>query len=391
MQLNLGTHIRALRRGQGRTQEALAEALGVTSQAVSRWESGGSYPDMELMPAIANYFGVTIDQLFGYHGDREQKVASLLAEVDTLYPENAYEDVNFDRCIALLRQGLAEFPGNEKLTHRLAVILTDIGWKRHRQWLHYGEDGHIQNCFDHHRENEYWNEATKLFEKLLEDSADPALKNDCIYHLVMLYRNVGDYASAIRLGEQLPRLCHSREIMLANGTDGVMQAGYLGSALLELAYQFAEQMMYALVNNKANYETDLPIAKVQGAIALFDLLADGGCIGVYHREVAYLYLYLSRLQWEYGQKDEAFDSLDLALEQARMYDRFSAEEEPCYTSPLLKHANCKTEIFSPKPLAEGLPASWPMWCNPDYSAVEKEIKADPRWEAWVAKTMHADA
>ena len=110
----------------------------------------------------------------------------------------------------------------------------------------------------------------------------------------------------------------------------------------------------------------------------------------YHREVAYLYLYLSRLQWEYGQKDEAFVSLDLALEQARRYDRFSAEEEPCYTSPLLKHAACKTEIFSPKPLAEGLPASWPMWCNPDYSAVEKEIKADPRWEAWVKKTLQPD-
>ena len=50
MQLNLGTKIRELRRRDGRTQETLAEALGVTPQAVSRWESGGSYPDMEIMP-----------------------------------------------------------------------------------------------------------------------------------------------------------------------------------------------------------------------------------------------------------------------------------------------------------------------------------------------------
>jgi len=65
MQLNIGTKIKELRRRDGRTQEALAEALGVTNQAVSRWESGGSYPDMEIVPAIANYFHVSIDEILG--------------------------------------------------------------------------------------------------------------------------------------------------------------------------------------------------------------------------------------------------------------------------------------------------------------------------------------
>ena len=66
MQLNLGTTIRKLRYRDGRTQETLADALDVTPQAVSRWEANGSYPDMETIPAIANYFGITIDELFGY-------------------------------------------------------------------------------------------------------------------------------------------------------------------------------------------------------------------------------------------------------------------------------------------------------------------------------------
>jgi transcriptional regulator with XRE-family HTH domain len=61
MQLNIGAKIRELRKRDGRTQDALAEALGVTAQAVSRWESGGSYPDMEMIPAIANYFHISID------------------------------------------------------------------------------------------------------------------------------------------------------------------------------------------------------------------------------------------------------------------------------------------------------------------------------------------
>ena len=84
MQLNLGNKIRELRRRDGRTQDNLAEALGVTAQAVSRWESSGSYPDMEMIPAIANYFHVSIDELFGYNDDREEKIKTVLASASEI-------------------------------------------------------------------------------------------------------------------------------------------------------------------------------------------------------------------------------------------------------------------------------------------------------------------
>ena len=74
MKLNLGAKIRELRRRYGRTQDNLADALGVSAQAVSRWETGGSYPDMEMIPAVANYFHISIDELFGYHDEREEKI-----------------------------------------------------------------------------------------------------------------------------------------------------------------------------------------------------------------------------------------------------------------------------------------------------------------------------
>ena len=53
------------RRQLGMTQEALANQLGVTNQAVSKWESGQSCPDISLLPRIADLFGITIDGLFG--------------------------------------------------------------------------------------------------------------------------------------------------------------------------------------------------------------------------------------------------------------------------------------------------------------------------------------
>ena len=78
MQINIGLKIRELRHRDGRTQEDLAMALGVTCQAISRWEANGGYPDMEIVPAIANYFHVTIDELFGYHGDREAQIQAII-------------------------------------------------------------------------------------------------------------------------------------------------------------------------------------------------------------------------------------------------------------------------------------------------------------------------
>ena len=62
--MEMGKEIRRLRNDRGITQEALAAALNVTAQTVSKWECGNSIPDVQLLPEIAVYFGVTIDQLF---------------------------------------------------------------------------------------------------------------------------------------------------------------------------------------------------------------------------------------------------------------------------------------------------------------------------------------
>ena len=63
MELNFGENIRRLRRARELTQEQLANALGVTAQSVSKWECAYGYPDITQLPAIANFFGVSIDEL----------------------------------------------------------------------------------------------------------------------------------------------------------------------------------------------------------------------------------------------------------------------------------------------------------------------------------------
>lgn len=62
--INIGKNIKSFRRRCGFTQAYLAERLGISVQAVSKWENGTSLPDIMLLPEIARVFGVSIDELF---------------------------------------------------------------------------------------------------------------------------------------------------------------------------------------------------------------------------------------------------------------------------------------------------------------------------------------
>ena len=65
----IGDKIRLLRKNKNVTQTGLAEALSVSSQSVSKWENHLSAPDITVLPVIARYFGITMDELFGYRLD----------------------------------------------------------------------------------------------------------------------------------------------------------------------------------------------------------------------------------------------------------------------------------------------------------------------------------
>jgi transcriptional regulator with XRE-family HTH domain len=64
--IKIGNIISQKRKEKGITQEELANYLGVSKPAVSKWESGQSYPDILLLPVIASYFNISVDQLIGY-------------------------------------------------------------------------------------------------------------------------------------------------------------------------------------------------------------------------------------------------------------------------------------------------------------------------------------
>ena len=79
----LGKEITKYRKKLGMTQEALAQTLGVTNQAVSKWELDQSCPDIQLLPQLADIFGITVDELFGREVKKQEPFC---ADVD--WPED---------------------------------------------------------------------------------------------------------------------------------------------------------------------------------------------------------------------------------------------------------------------------------------------------------------
>lgn len=80
--MTMGRKIALLRKGQNMTQEALANALGVTNQAVSKWEQDSCCPDIALLPKIAELFEVTLDELFGREAPKQEPAGELPWEDD---------------------------------------------------------------------------------------------------------------------------------------------------------------------------------------------------------------------------------------------------------------------------------------------------------------------
>ena len=68
MNLSIGNKIKTLRKQRGITQEQLADSIGISFQAVSKWENNQSCPDISVLPDLADVFGISVDELLGKGG-----------------------------------------------------------------------------------------------------------------------------------------------------------------------------------------------------------------------------------------------------------------------------------------------------------------------------------
>nr|WP_300817881.1 helix-turn-helix domain-containing protein [uncultured Acetatifactor sp.] len=115
--MEIGKKIRNLRLEKEVKQEELAEYLGVSIQAVSKWETEASVPDIALLPGIAVFFGVTIDELFQLSDEAEfERIENMFWHERRIAPET------FDHCVRFLEGVLKSDPKNVRACCCLAYL-----------------------------------------------------------------------------------------------------------------------------------------------------------------------------------------------------------------------------------------------------------------------------
>ena len=120
MKLNIGENIKKLRAQKNVTQEELAGYLGVSYQAVSRWETGQCYPDIELLPEISRFFEVKMEELMGTEQIREKinAVVCKMSEVQFTDSRTALDT---------LHELQKEFPNDWQIKEGICSALLEEG------------------------------------------------------------------------------------------------------------------------------------------------------------------------------------------------------------------------------------------------------------------------
>ena len=108
-----------LRKGRSMTQEQVAEVLSVSPQAVSRWETGATYPDIALLPAIAEFFETTVDALLGTGKARaKERIDGFLRHAEELCEQGELVEAT-----DMMRSAVREFPNSFELQYALFEVL----------------------------------------------------------------------------------------------------------------------------------------------------------------------------------------------------------------------------------------------------------------------------
>jgi len=316
----IGSNIKKYRKKRKITQEQFAEVLGVSDQAVSRWENGTSYPDIELLPTIALYFGVTLDELMGMEGIKDESdIEDIMNRRKELRSRGEVV-----KSYEMLRKAVKRYPNNYQL---ILALVADLQYANV-----YNDEIRLKNL----------QEAEALMDRVLSECPDSELCRQAtickIWNCIWLERR----EEAAAIAETLPSMNDCRETFLLNIYSGEKARSYCRDYLEDL---------YAELECTINFYADRfcendtltnreRIAILRKTIDLSELFFEGNPAN-YSSWVMFDHNYIALLACAEQDTELALTHLEAAMKAAVTSD--TLPDEVPYTSTLLRGKVYKSE------------------------------------------------
>lgn len=245
MNLLIGEKIRRLRHQLDLTQEEVAAHLGISPQSISKWERADGYPDITMLPSLANYFGVSVDELMGMD---ELAKKQKYTEFNRLWGENNEKNLHHHN-VLLMRKALKLFPNNALLLVQLSTSLEKLDGT---------EEERARNL----------RESIALQEQILRYGEDSEVRGSTLYNICFAYWKNGERDKALEYAKKLPNLYKARENALVHFLEGEEKHNVAKGALVPLALSITQHLsvLAQMEENPTYYEK---------AERILDLLFEG--------------------------------------------------------------------------------------------------------------------
>ncbi len=341
MKLTIGENIKRMRRERNITQEELAEIFGVTYQSVSRWENDACYPDMELLPQIADFFGMTVDKLLGADKVVEQK------EVDE-YLERFQKAINkglvYD-CINIAREGVTAYPNNYILLNKLMCALFISG----------DDDGNIPEWQENMQKNDA--EITALGERIMNYCPDQNIRLEATARLAFHHCLIGRKEIGRKIYDSLPSAEYCKENSIYWGVLEKDEVEGFVRNKIQTDYHNLISSVWLLATCGCIPDKDAIIV-FKKVFELEELISDGNVIKNTWGH-ARLNFELACLYAKTNDNINAIKHLNLCVEAAKAFDK--RPEEQSYSSIILGTVTEKRldfETTDNRPLCEIVKDDW---------------------------------
>ena len=326
MFLSIGTSIKELRTKHKVTQEQLATFLGVTSQAVSRWESGAVYPDIEMIPSIAGYFEVSTDYLLGVNRDEREKRRD---EIHLEIAKGNEIDYCGEEAINAARGYLAEFPSDETIQLNLAhTICRTFMWD---------EAPNLDRLA----------EAEKLYQTVIDTTSDNSFRYDAMKELATLYAVAYRDEHKVRyVLSQFPTMDNSRECVgaLVSEYSGLW-IGRIQDYIEKLTDQLCITLREYIIKMPNGPETwDEKIAMFERLISIYTFVFGENLLN-YHSRVAVLYRVIATYRVAQNRYDDTIRCLVKMVYHVKEADKVRPGDR--YASPFMDTMEYPEQIVRP--------------------------------------------